>query len=124
MRLRFCCASFTLLCSALVAIAQTPAPTCADLHIVPAVRECKAVKVVGLGPPVELRIQEPGATPIVEAQSAEEDLFEYLEGLGFKTPEAKSLANEQQAIWFAPADREKELLERNGIKFDASMHDE
>src|SRR5947209_180429 len=48
MRLRFCFASFALLCSALVVNAQNPAPSCADLHIVPAVRECSAVKAISL----------------------------------------------------------------------------
>src|SRR5579863_3957393 len=46
MRLRLVCSFFALLCSALVVTGQPPAPSCADLHIVPAVRECTAVKVL------------------------------------------------------------------------------
>jgi hexosaminidase len=49
MRFRFCCVWFAVLTLSFVAIGQTPAPTCADLHLVPAVRECTAVKVIPIG---------------------------------------------------------------------------
>src|SRR5579863_6091710 len=49
--MRLCSASsfFAFLCSAFVLNAQTPAPTCADLHLVPAVRECSAVESIRVG---------------------------------------------------------------------------
>jgi hypothetical protein len=49
MRLRIACASLAFLCSAFVATGQTPAPTCANLHIVPAVRECTSVAAIHVG---------------------------------------------------------------------------
>jgi hypothetical protein len=49
MRLRYGCASFAFLCSFLTATAQTSAPACADLHIVPAVRECRSVESLSIG---------------------------------------------------------------------------
>ncbi len=50
MRLRFALPSLILLCAAAGAAAQTApaAPTCADLHLVPAVRECRSVVQVAI----------------------------------------------------------------------------
>jgi hexosaminidase len=50
MRLSLSLVSLLFLCAGAGAIAQTSAaPTCADLHLVPAVRECTAVKSVAIG---------------------------------------------------------------------------
>ncbi len=49
MRLRFSLASLVLVCAAGAVAQPSAAPTCADLHLVPAVRECTAVKVVPIG---------------------------------------------------------------------------
>ncbi len=49
MRLRFALASLVLVCAAGAVAQPSAAPTCADLHLVPAVRECTAVKVVPIG---------------------------------------------------------------------------
>jgi hexosaminidase len=52
MLLRFSISLLAVVSSGLIAGAQEPsqsAPTCADLHLVPAVRECTAVKVVPIG---------------------------------------------------------------------------
>src|SRR5271169_3515644 len=49
MRLRFALASLILACAAGAVAQPSAAPTCADLHLVPAVRECKAVSVVSIG---------------------------------------------------------------------------
>jgi hexosaminidase len=55
MRLCFALASLVLVCAAGAGAQPSAAPTCADLHLVPAVRECTAVKVVPIGT-TELRI--------------------------------------------------------------------
>jgi hexosaminidase len=49
MRLRFALASLILVCAAGAVAQPSAAPTCADLRLVPAVRECTAVKVVPIG---------------------------------------------------------------------------
>jgi hypothetical protein len=50
MRLHVAVPSFFLLCASAGAFAQSPAaPTCADLRLVPAVRECTAVDVLPIG---------------------------------------------------------------------------
>jgi hexosaminidase len=50
MRLHSSLVSFLLVCAGVGAIAQTGvAPTCADLKLVPAVRECTAVKSISIG---------------------------------------------------------------------------
>jgi hexosaminidase len=125
MRLRICCAPFALLCSTVIAFAQTAAPTCADLHIVPAVRECKAVQVVQLSartenahPSLPIR-QESAEKSLHETRFAVEDLAQYLSDRGINTK-----SGNPEGISFAPAGVEKDLLGRNGISFDSAMHDE
>jgi hypothetical protein len=49
MRLRFALASLVLVCAAGAVAQPSAAPTCADLHLVPAVRECTVVKVIPIG---------------------------------------------------------------------------
>jgi hexosaminidase len=49
MRLRFALASLVLVCAAGAVAQPSSTPTCADLHLVPAVRECMAVKVIPIG---------------------------------------------------------------------------
>jgi hexosaminidase len=49
MRLRFALASLVLVCAAGAVAQPSAAPTCADLHLVPAVRECTAIKVIPIG---------------------------------------------------------------------------
>ena len=49
MRFRFALASLILVCAAGAVAQPLAAPTCADLHVVPAVRECTAVKVIPIG---------------------------------------------------------------------------
>jgi hypothetical protein len=51
MHLRFSLTSLIFLCAAVGAVTQSSpaAPTCADLHLVPAVRECTAVAVLPIG---------------------------------------------------------------------------
>ena len=49
MRLRIALTSFAFLCPSLFAPAQSPAPACAELHIVPAARECRSVDSLPIG---------------------------------------------------------------------------
>jgi len=49
MRLRFALASLVLVCAAGAVAQPSAAPTCADLHLVPAVRQCTVVKVIPIG---------------------------------------------------------------------------
>src|ERR1700739_606817 len=49
MHLSISLSSLILVCAAVGAAGQTAAPTCADLHLVPAPRECTAVKSVSIG---------------------------------------------------------------------------
>ena len=125
MRLRFCAFSLVFLFSALVATAQAPAPACADLHIVPAVRECRAVEVISLGgassgsrPDLPIR-QESRDKNLGDTQFAVEDLQQYLSARGINTKAERSVG-----VSFAPASVQKEVLARHGITFEASMHDE
>ncbi|HET6206524.1 MAG TPA: family 20 glycosylhydrolase [Terracidiphilus sp.] len=121
MRLRFCASSLAFLSSALVATAQVPAPACADLHIVPAVRECRAVEATSLGEAnLDLPIrQESRDKSLGDTQFAVEDLQQYLSARGINTKAERSVG-----VSFAPASVQKEVLARHGITFDASMHDE
>ena len=125
MRIGFACASFVFLCSALVLTAQTPAPTCADLHIVPAVRECKAVELIHLTPRTEaahpdLPIrQESLDKSFRETRFAVDDLEQYLSDRGINTK-----TEAVPGISFAPAQVQKELLHRYRLAFDTAMHDE
>jgi len=117
MRFQFCLASIALLFSSSIALSQAaPAPTCADLHLVPAVRECSEVAVVRVGVDL-LAILESGD---LESRFTAQDL-EQVGGFGRAADRADG-----PSIMFEPADsaRAKELLERNHLTFDAIMHDE
>jgi len=79
MRLPLSLVSLLFLCAGAGAIAQTSAaPTCADLHLVPAVRECTAVKAVALGPAGVRVVSDKDS----EDEFAAKDLEESLKELG------------------------------------------
>ena len=126
MRLRFALASLVLVCAAGGAVAQpSAAPTCADLHLVPAVRECKAVKAVTLAASSqnsrpELPVRELSTDKSFhDTHSASEDLQQFLKDRGFNLRSER-----REGIAFASAEAEKELLARRGLSFDPAMHDE
>jgi len=117
MCLRFCCASFAFLCSAIVATAQTPAPSCADLHIVPAVRECTNVKVVhsfDFGIPISTEHNP-------EDEFVAEDLKRFFgnESRPFAPDHGPEILLERAN---SPVAREQ--LGRSHVSFDPAMHDE
>ena len=114
---RFCCACFALLCSASYVIAQTPAPACADLHIVPAVRECRSVDSLPIGNsgvaiPHE---QDPETEFIVH------DLSQALKERGIAINE-----HDAPAIHFFRTDSKggAAYLEEHHLTFDTAMNEE
>ena len=77
--MRLCLSSVSLLfvCAAAGAIAQTSAaPTCADLHLIPAPRECTAVKSVAIGSAGVRIISDRNAEDEFAAKDLEESLKE------------------------------------------------
>jgi N-acetyl-beta-hexosaminidase len=119
MHLRFSLVSWILFCGGAGALAQTlPAATnCADLHLVPAPRECVAVQTVPLG----------GAGVDVTTAKNEEDEFalkdleEAFSGRGLSL---HIHAAPEIAFYRAQSAQAIELLERHHLKFDPAMHDE
>jgi hypothetical protein len=110
--------SSLLLCAGAGAFAQTtpPAePSCADLHLVPAPRECMAVAAIpigGLGFFVT-------AAPDAEDQFAVEDLIE--NSLGKRTVRDDAPFIRLERAESAPA---QALLTAHHLTFDPAMHDE
>jgi hypothetical protein len=122
MRIHFACVSLLLVCGGVGSLAQwraTPAtaPTCADLNLVPAPRECLAVQAH--------RIGSLGLNSATDKNA--EDEFA-LKGLaGSLASRGMSLhVNDANAIFLLRTDssRAKELLARYHLKFDPAMHDE
>ncbi|MGB6194070.1 MAG: glycoside hydrolase family 20 zincin-like fold domain-containing protein, partial [Terracidiphilus sp.] len=116
MRLHFSLVPALLVCAVLGVQAQPAAPSCADLHVVPAPRECTAVASIAIG--------EPGLT-VTAAKNADDeftakDLEEALKGAGA----ASSLRG--VVIHLEPADTAtaKRLLDESKLSFDPAMHDE
>ncbi len=118
MRLRFALPSLLLVCAGIGATAQSPAaPTCADLHLVPAPRECSAVVSIPLGES-GLRVSaEKGADDEFAAKDLEE---------AFRSRDVHLSERESSPISLDRAESKagKELLARRNLKFDPAMHDE
>jgi len=104
-----------LLCAG-AAVAQSPVvvPACADLHLVPAPRECVSVESIPIGG-VGFFVTASGA----EDGFAAEDLTE--QSLG-----KRQVQKDAPFIRLERADTEaaRALLERDHLSFDAAMHDE
>jgi hexosaminidase len=115
MRLHFALASI-FLSLVLEASAQTPAtaPACADLHLVPAPRECTSVETIPIG----------GVGFFVDA-GADEDSFA-AEDLTEQTLGKRTVQKDAPSIRLERADTDpaKALLESHHMSFDAQMHDE
>jgi hexosaminidase len=104
-------------CGGVCAAAQTPAaaaPTCAELHLVPAPRECSAVTVIPIGY-VGFFVAAGGA----DDGFAAEDLIEQTLGKRQVQKDAPFIRLERADSAAATA-----LLESNHLVFDAAMHDE
>lgn len=98
-------------------VAQQAAPTCADLHLVPAPRECTAVASVSLSA---------GKISVTSAKDADDafaakDLAEVLSSLGIKSAAAPAPAI---ALLHADSAAAKALLSRASLSIDPAMHDE
>ncbi len=117
MHCRIFLVSFVLSCAAAAGLAQQAPPfNCADLKLVPAVRECGGNDSLLLNA---------GANVVAdnnpEDQFAAEDLKAALDSAGVSAP-----ARDAITISLARADSEagKRALDQHNLKFDAAMHDE
>jgi hypothetical protein len=115
MRRSFAVFTLLILCATAGAFAQTAAPSCADLRLVPAPRECSAVQVIPIGGIGFLVTAEKNA----EDQFAVEDLIE--ERLGKRTVRQDAPFIRLERAQSAPA---QALLAANHLSFDPAMHDE
>ena len=108
---------FTLLilCATAGAFAQPTAPSCADLHLVPAPRECSAVQAIPIGGIGFFVTSEKNA----EDQFAVEDLIEDRLGKRTVRQDAPFIRLER-----AQSDAAQALLAANHLSFDPAMHDE
>ncbi len=122
MRLRVAVTSLLFLCAGAGALAQTVpvAPTCADLHLVPAVRECSAVQAIPIKGCLDVYVKKDA-----EDEFAARDLRQTVgEALG---SEPCHIAGHPPTIglWrLADNPQAKEQLVRNHMTFDPAMHDE
>ena len=136
MRLRLSLASGLVLCAGVGAAGQTApaAPTCADLQLVPAVRECTAVELVRLGIPgtnVSTSPDTNGETgsgldfidPDLQYPGTRPGPFQVL-ALHFD--HLRSGEGTKPAVRVVPTSsaQAKALLARHHLKFDPAMHDE
>jgi hexosaminidase len=118
MRLHILAASFFALCAAAGVVAQTaPAPACADLHLVPAPRECTAVAVITVGNSGVSLAYEKNPDDEFAAKDLEETLK--LRGMTRAEHDAPLVRLEHADTGVAKA-----LLERHHLTFDPAMHDE
>jgi hypothetical protein len=107
--------SLLVLCAGAGAFAQTAAPSCADLHMVPTPRECTAVQAIPIGGIGFLVTSEKNA----EDQFAVEDLIE--DRLGKRTVRSDAPFIRLERAESEPA---RTLLAANHLSFDPAMHDE
>jgi len=122
MRLPVSLASWIVVCAATGASSQlfaqtSAAPSCADLHLVPAVRECTAVESLRVGGSGVLVSAEQNA----ENEFAAKDLEESLKSRDIRLSENNGTLVRLELTSAAAA---KELLAHHQLKFDAAMHDE
>ncbi|MGA3161011.1 MAG: family 20 glycosylhydrolase [Terracidiphilus sp.] len=107
--------SLLVLCAGAGAYAQSAAPSCADLRLVPAPQECTAVQAIPIGGIGFLVTSEKNA----EDQFAVEDLIE--DRLGKRTVRSDAPFIRLERAESEPA---RALLAANHLNFDPAMHDE
>ena len=114
MRLRFALPSLMLVCAAAGAVAQTApvAPTCADLHLVPAVRECRSVVEVAVHGGMSVYFDQRNEA---EIKRAIEQLSGSVSTLLDTVPPSKE---EIESDSFAAEDLRKAFIAR-GVKWDS-----
>src|SRR5579863_6691605 len=117
MRLRVSCVLFLFLCSVVAAAPQPPAPTCANRHIVPAVRECRTVDSLPIGNSGLVMAHEPDA----ETEFIVRDLSQALKERGIAVSE-----HDAPVIHFFRAGSKggAAWLEEHHLVFDTAMNAE
>ena len=119
MGFRFSLLSLVFVCAGTGAVCQTlPAATsCADLHLVPAPRECTAVAAV--------RVDQSGVRVVSERNADDEFAQKDLED-GLKDRGVPMSAHDAAQVRLLRTDSSlgRELMERQHLKFDPAMHDE
>ena len=105
-----------LVCAALGVQAQPAAPSCADLHIVPAPRECTAVTSIPIG--------ESGITVSAPKNADDDFTARDLEDAFRSTGATSSLKGVVVRLESADTAAAKRLLGESQVKFDPAMHDE
>ena len=115
MRRFFAVLTLLILCAAAGAFAQSAAPSCADLHLVPAPRECSAVQAIPIGGIGFFVTSEKNP----EDQFAVEDLIEDRLGKRTVRSDAPFIRLER-----AQSDPAQALLAANHMSFNPAMHDE
>jgi hexosaminidase len=96
---------------------SNPTPACADLHLVPAVRECTAVETIQVGAS-GLTVS---AGKDAEDEFAASDLADFVKSRDLKIAEHESTVIRLER---ASAHDGEALLARHNLKFDSAMHDE
>jgi hexosaminidase len=117
MRLRPAWLSLVVVCAASGALAQSPnTPTCTDLHIVPAPRECAAVESVALN----------RAGINVLSETSADDEFAAADLKSTLKDQDIALSEHGVRVYLIRAENStgKEILARNKLTFDPAMHDE
>jgi hypothetical protein len=120
MHLRFGLISLVLVCSGVASLPQkapVAVPGCADLRLVPAPRECTAVKAIPVG---ESGLRIVGGKN-VEDEFAAKDLEESIQkrGLRVQTPDALGIS-----FFRADTETANHLLGSHQLKFEPAIHDE
>jgi hypothetical protein len=121
MRLHLSSSLLALVCGGAGAMAQTPAaPTCADLHLVPAVRECKAGTVIPTGSCLDV-VADKNTEDEFTAADLKQAIDQRIDA------DACVMRGLPFLVRFSRLDDSplaKELLSENHLTFDAGMHDE
>lgn len=122
----FLLVGFLFLSLAAALHAQSPtAPTCDELHLVPAPRECISVAITSIGGPqtnphaaLEVHM-DPRDRGLPDMRFATDDLEAW-----FAAHDIGVHPSHAVGISFLSAESQKELLSRHHLAFDPAMHDE
>jgi hypothetical protein len=117
MRISSFAASCLLASTAIIASAQST-PTCADLHIVPAVRECVNVEAIRLGSQGPSYSSDQGSADEIEV------LHDLAQSLHRSSPGAVASDVSTIVIMRTKTSLAQKLLAKYHLSFDPAMHDE
>jgi hexosaminidase len=116
MRLHFSLVPAVLVCAVLGVQAQPAAPSCADLHVVPAPRECTAVASIPVG--------DAGITVWVGKDAEDEFAAKDLEDSIKQSDVSSSIRGASVRLERADSATAKHLLTDSQLKLDPAMRDE